>query len=135
MLKVTAAIVTKNNRILIAQKGPTDKRALKWEFPGGKIDPGETPEQCLARELMEEFEIEISVGDLFTDSIFIYPEGQLYILAYFCTWSGGEMNPTEHADYKWVLAEELDQFDFVPSDLPIAQKLMRKFPVDKKNTP
>jgi 8-oxo-dGTP diphosphatase len=125
--KVTAAIITKDGKILIAQKGPADKRANKWEFPGGKIDQGETPEECLVREMMEEFEIGIRVGDFFVESLFSYSEGQLLVLAYFCTWIDGILHPTEHADYKWVEAQELNQYDFVPSDMAIARKLQQEY--------
>ncbi|MDR3564929.1 MAG: (deoxy)nucleoside triphosphate pyrophosphohydrolase [Negativicutes bacterium] len=127
MLKVTAAILTDNGKILIAQKGPNDKRANKWEFPGGKIDPGETPEQCLEREMQEEFQVQIQVGKFFAESLFSYEEGQILVMAYFCVQSGGHLTPTEHADYRWVTAQELNQFDFVPSDIPIAEKLRQEY--------
>jgi len=127
MLKVTAAILTHNGKILVAQKGPHDKRANKWEFPGGKIEPGETPEEGLSREMLEEFCIKIQVGDLFAESLFTYPEGQILVMAYFCTWVAGDLTPTEHADYKWVTAKELPHFDFVPSDAPIAERLSREY--------
>lgn len=124
---VTAAIIVKEGKILIAQKGPEDKRADKWEFPGGKIDKGETPEECLVREMMEEFEIDIRVDDFFAKSLFTYSEGQLMVLAYFCTWIGGELRLVEHADHKWVDAQELDQYDFVTSDMEIARKLQLEY--------
>lgn len=127
MLKVTAAILVHNGKILIAQKGPNDKRANKWEFPGGKIDPGETPEQALAREMMEEFLVQVEVGDLYAESLYTYPEGEILVMAYFCRWVGGELTPTEHADYKWTSAKELPGFDFVPSDAPIAERLSKEF--------
>lgn len=128
--KVTAAIVEQDGKILIAQKGPQDKRAYKWEFPGGKIDEGETPEECVAREMMEEFEIEVCVGKLLCESLFSYSEGQLLVMAFFCTWIGGELRPTEHADYRWVKGHELGQYDFVASDIPIAKKLQQEWGID-----
>jgi len=127
MLKVTAAILVHNSKILVAQKGPHDKRANKWEFPGGKIDPGETPEEGLAREMQEEFCIQVNVGALFAESLFTYPEGQILVMAYFCSWVSGDLTPTEHADFKWVSASELLCFDFVPSDAPIAEQLSREY--------
>lgn len=126
MLKVTAAILTHNSKILIAQKGPNDKRANKWEFPGGKIDPGETPKEALAREMQEEFLIRVEVDELYAESLFTYPEGEILVMAYYCRWVGGDLTPTEHADYKWVKAEELPRFDFVPSDAPIAAQLSQQ---------
>lgn len=124
---VTAAVVMNEGKILIAQKGPQDKRAYRWEFPGGKIDAGETPEECVVRELLEEFEIEIRVGELLCESLFTYEEGQLLVKAYCCTWVSGELNPTEHADFRWVDPDELSQFDFVASDIPVAEKVLQQF--------
>lgn len=122
-LKVTAALLMQNGSVLIAQKGPNDKRANLWEFPGGKIDPGETPEESLAREMQEEFLIEVRIDGFFAESLYTYPEGKILVMAYFCTQTGGTLTATEHADYKWVHPSELADYDFVPSDIPIAQKL------------
>ena len=70
IVKVTAAILVKDNKIIIAKRGPDDRLANKWEFPGGKIEIHETPEQCLKREMKEEFDIDVSVGEYLGSSIF-----------------------------------------------------------------
>ncbi|MBP2642892.1 MAG: mutator MutT protein [Firmicutes bacterium] len=123
MLTVTAAIIMQNNKVFIAQKNPHDKRANQWEFPGGKIDPGETPEECLKREIQEEFSIDIEVGKLFDKNLYTYSGGQILVLAYFCSWLNGTILLTEHAAYRWVYPRELPEYDFVSSDFPIALKL------------
>lgn len=130
--KVTAAILVRNNTFFIAKRGPEGRFAHRWEFPGGKIEPGESPEECLAREMAEEFGIAVRVGDFFTDSLHTFPGGQILVLAYFCHWDGDAIFPVEHEEYRWVAASELNGFDFAPADAPIAAKLMDKFPPEKR---
>lgn len=128
-LKVTAAILIKDNMIFIAKRGPEGRFAHLWEFPGGKIEPGEKPEECLTREMREEFAIDVSVDAFFTESVHTFPGGKIIVFAYFCSWTGGELSPMEHEEYRWVTADELGGFDFAPADAPIAAKLMREFPL------
>ncbi len=122
-MKVTSAIIVKDNKILITQKGPQGRFANKWEFPGGKIDQGETPEECIVRELLEELEIGIQIDSFFGECIHTYPEGENIILAYLCSWHSGEITLTEHSGYKWVTVEELSQYDLTPADTLLANKL------------
>lgn len=124
-IKVTAAILEKDGRIIIAQRKSKDHLAGKWEFPGGKIEAGETPEECLSRELNEEFEIEVSIGVYLGSNIHHYDHISIELLAYRAFWDGGKINSTDHKDYKWVTIEELDQFDFAPADKPFVEKLRR----------
>jgi 8-oxo-dGTP diphosphatase len=123
MKKVTAALLVKDDNILIAQRSSTDKLAGKWEFAGGKIELGETPEECLVREIQEEFQIEIKVGNYFGDSIYHYKQGSIQLLAYWCERISGELKPTVHDDYKWVSFKDLRKFDFAPADIPFVEKL------------
>lgn len=127
MIDVTAAIITKDDTVFIAKKGAQARFAHKWEFPGGKIEDGEAPEECVVRELFEEFGIEIEVLGYCTESIHTFPEGQIKIFAYYCRWVGGEITPTEHEDYKWAPVRALDTFDFAPADIPLAKKLMSQY--------
>ena len=80
MKEVTAAIITNDDKILIAQRGKDENLAGKWEFPGGKIEKGETPQQCLKREIQEELELNIEVGEFFGESIYTYSNGQIKYL-------------------------------------------------------
>ncbi len=121
---MTAAILEKDGRIIIAQRKSKDHLAGKWEFPGGKIEPGETPEKCLARELNEEFNIEVSVGDFLGSIIYHYDHISIELMAFRTIWVGGEINSTDHNDYKWVTIHELDQFDFAPADRQFVDKLI-----------
>lgn len=131
LIKVTAAILVKDNTIFIAKRGPEGRFAHRWEFPGGKIEPGESPEECLAREMTEEFGIDVSVGDFFTESLHTFPGGQILVHAFYCSWVGGSIRPVEHEEYRWVAACDLGVYDFAPADVPIAAKLMREFPAGR----
>lgn len=123
MKDVTAAVIVHNHKVLIAQRAPFEKMAGKWEFPGGKIEPGETPEQCLKREIREELEVEIDVLDFFGESIYAYAYGKIRLLAYFCRWTGGEFALKVHSDMKWIDQDELEAFDYAPADIPLVKKL------------
>lgn len=124
MKSVTAAILVKENKILIAKRNTTDRLAGKWEFPGGTIEDGETPEQCLKREMKEEFDIEVMVGDYFSESIYSYSHGQIRLLAYKTYWTAGEMQPKVHDDYQWIDINQLNSYDLAPADIPIAKEVM-----------
>ncbi len=128
LTKVTAAILVRDDAIFIAKRGPGGRFAHRWEFPGGKIEPGESPEECRAREMAEEFAIEVSVGKFFAESLHTFPGGQILVLAYFCRWVDGDILPAEHEEYRWVAASELDGYDFAPADTPIAARLASEFP-------
>ncbi|HAY21665.1 MAG TPA: hypothetical protein DCY27_05775 [Desulfobacterales bacterium] len=77
MKNVTAAILINDGKILIAKRGPRDKLPNKWEFPGGKIEHRETPEECLKREMQEEFQIEVMVGEFLGESVYHYNHGSI----------------------------------------------------------
>lgn len=121
---VTAAILAKDGRVLIARRGAGDSLAYKWEFPGGKIEGNESPEECLRRELSEEFKIEVEVGAYFGDSVYHYDQGAIRLLAYHTRWLSGELQPVVHDEFRWVAPENLEGFDFAPADIPLVQRLI-----------
>ena len=123
MKDVTAAIILKDNKVLIAQRAPEERLAGKWEFPGGKMEPGETPQQCLSREINEELEVTVEVLDFFGESIYRYEHGEIRLLAYFCRWIEGNFILNVHSRLEWVGRDELGGFDFAPADIPLAKKL------------
>ena len=123
MQEVTAAIIVKNRKILIAQRAPGENLAGKWEFPGGKIEPGETPQECLRREIREEFEVEIEVLDYVGESVYAYSSGAIKLIAFQCQWLAGDFILKVHSRIAWVNKEELKQYDFAPADLPLAKML------------
>ena len=127
IVKVTAAMLVKDGKIIIAKRGSGDKLADKWEFPGGKIEINETPEQCLKREMKEEFDIDVSVGEYLGSSIYHYDDISIELLAYRTYWEAGTINLKDHDEYRWVTFHKLNEFNLAPADIPIAQKLAKLF--------
>lgn len=128
MIKVTAAVIEKNGKILIAKRRKSDRMGGKWEFPGGKIDLGETPEECLRRELKEELGIEADIGGFLCSCKFKYFKMPLELLVYRASHVSGDMHPHEHDEIKWVELSALGNYDFVKADIEVVKKLMEERP-------
>ena len=127
MRQVVAAIIEKDGKFLIAKRKSNNFLPQKWEFPGGKIEEGETPEQCLKREIKEEFSIDISVGGFFASSKFDYEHISIELLAYVAKWTGGEMRLRDHDEIRWVHPNEFNDYDFASADIPISRELERRY--------
>lgn len=123
-ITVCAAIMVAENRILIAKRHPHLEQGGLWEFPGGKLEAGETPEQCLARELHEELGVSVCVGGFFAESVFAYPEKVIRLLAYWVQCDETEFILQDHEQIRWVYAEELNDYEIAPADLPFVEQLM-----------
>ena len=124
IVRVTAAILEKDGKILIAKRETGDELfAGLWEFPGGKVEEGETPKECMARELKEELDIEVEVGELITSNKHKYPHGIFELLAYRVKHISGEIVLNDHDEIKWVTFNEMPNFDFPPADIPIINYL------------
>jgi 8-oxo-dGTP diphosphatase len=126
MRTVTAAILIQNDKVFIGQRKAGKQFENLWEFPGGKLEDGETQPECLAREMREEFGVEVAVRDYFGESIYDYSHGSIRLVAYLVDWIGGEMSPVDHQDCRWVAFHDLQSYQFVPADVPFVQKLMKK---------
>ncbi len=124
MQKVTAAIIRSRDKILIARRIPGKHLGRKWEFPGGKVRPGETPEECLKRELREEFSIETKIGKLFCASTYEDSDIRLEVLAYPVEHVSGIITLHEHEEIKWVTPAEFELYDLVDSDRPLARAIL-----------
>lgn len=127
MKEVTAGIIIDNNKILIAQRGANEKLAGKWEFPGGKIELDETPQECLKREIKEELEVDIEVGDYLGESIYTYPNGEIKLIAYFATVVDGDIKLSVHDKIEWITIGEIDEYDFAAADIYFVEKLKEVF--------
>lgn len=123
MMRVTAAILWRTGKVLLARRTRPPWLAGKWEFPGGKIEPGESSETCLARELAEELGIQVEVGPHFMNTVHAYPELTLELVVHEVLLVSGEPTPHEHDRLAWVPPEELESYDLAPADLPIAARL------------
>jgi len=124
--KVIASIIQQDNKVLIAQRAKKDALYEKWEFPGGKMEHGETDHQCLKRELKEEFGIEAEVGEYFCTSLFEHKGIAMAMVVYFVPRYAGEIKLFDHKQIKWVTVDELEQFEFPDPDLPIIEKLKQR---------
>jgi len=125
MQDVTAAVIYNDKKVLITRRAAGQKHAGWWEFPGGKIEDGESPEVCLRRELMEELGVDAQIGDLLAESIFRYETGAIRLLAYRAEIISGEIQLCVHDACQWVSAAESLQCRLLPADRPIAEKLAK----------
>ena len=121
-IHVVAAIIREDGRIFATQRGYGPYKD-GWEFPGGKIEPGETPEQALVREIREELDTEITVGEKLTHVEYDYPEFHLSMGCYLCTVRSGSLTLKEHESARWLRADELDQVAWLPADLSVIEML------------
>ncbi|MBB3114553.1 8-oxo-dGTP diphosphatase [Paenibacillus phyllosphaerae] len=124
MIQVAAAIILNDEgRILIAKRKQGKSQGGLWEFPGGKLEEGESPEVCLIRELQEEMNINISPYAYFDTSDHRYGERQIQLIAYLATYVSGEIVLHDHDEYRWASILELAEFEFAPADIPFVAKL------------
>lgn len=124
---VGAVIVNEVNQIFCALRSPLMTLPNLWEFPGGKIEIGEMPEQTLQRELMEELQIEVSVGEQVESTYYEYESFTIQLTTFYTTILTGTPVLTEHADYKWVNVEDLLSLEWAPADIPAVHKIQREF--------
>jgi len=122
-LRVTAALISVGGRLFIAQRPPMKKFGLQWEFPGGKVEPGEGLRDSLIREIKEELCWEISVGKLFRCLRYSYPDFNIELYAYWCAIKEGRLCLKEHIAYRWTCLEELRRFDFTTADRQLIDHL------------
>ena len=125
MKNVTVAILVHDGKILIIKRGKNDPLKRRWEFPGGTMEYGETPEECLRRKIKDELDIDVQVGDFFCESLYQYDHDSIQLLAYRVHWMTGEIGLQEHDDYEWVNSDRLHQFDLAPADIPIAEEIIK----------
>jgi mutator protein MutT len=120
---VSAALIFRNGQLLIAQRQKESHLGGLWEFPGGKREENETFEACLVREIREELEVEISVGELFEEITHHYPGKSVHLKFFICKLVSGEPKPIGCAAFKWVRQQELGEFKFPPADERLLGKL------------
>lgn len=121
---VVAALIKKDNNVLIARRSTGDENVLgKWEFPGGKVEPNETEEHAIEREIKEEFELDIKANKYITNNVCEYPTKIVDLRLYECEYVSGEFKLHDHSEYKWVNINELLNYDLALADIPLAKYL------------
>lgn len=122
-LVVAGLIIGDDERVLITQRRADQALPLQWEFPGGKVEPGEAPVAALVRELREELGVTVTVGRIWDVLFHAYPEFDLVMLVYPCRIVDGTPRPVEVADLAWVAARDLACWDILPADRPLVERL------------
>lgn len=121
-IRVAAAVIRSGDKIFAAARGYGEFKG-GWEFPGGKIEAGETPQEALKREIMEELETEISVGEIIDTIEYDYPEFHLSMDCFWCEIISGNLVLKEAEDARWLAADELDSVEWLPADVTLIEKI------------
>ena len=123
MISVLAGIIRKKNKVLIGRRARHERAPGLWEFPGGKMEQGETPEECLKRELMEELGIKADIGSLFTKYEYKYPHVTYQLYFYFVDNFSGSLEYNAHDKLECIGTDEFKKYDFLPGDQPVLDLL------------
>jgi len=124
-VEVAAAVIAQDGRYLITQRTSRSHLEGLWEFPGGKRQPGESLEACLRRELREELDVDVSVGEKVYETSWEYPERKVILHFFRCQIAGGTISPTEGQAFRWVSPGDLIRYNFPPADAELVQALAR----------
>lgn len=127
IIPVTCAIIFFEGKVLATQRSEKMDLPGKWEFPGGKVEQGETSEECLKREILEELAIEIEISEQLTPVEFSYVQKAIRLIPFAAWWKAGQIHPSEHAQYAWVEKKDLFSLNWAPADLPIVHELQEKW--------
>ena len=125
-IRVVAAVIKDGDRIFATARGYGDFKG-GWEFPGGKIEPGETPQEALSREIKEELDTEISVGDLIDTVEYDYPKFHLSMDCFWCSIISGNLVLKEAEDAKWLTRDTIDSVAWLPADKGLVEKIKEQF--------
>ncbi|MBE5867835.1 MAG: (deoxy)nucleoside triphosphate pyrophosphohydrolase [Lachnospiraceae bacterium] len=126
MVEVVAALIWDKEKFMICQRPAHKARGLLWEFVGGKVEPGETKEQALVRECMEELAVTVQVGTVFMDVVHEYPDLMVHLTLYNASILEGEPQMLEHNDIRWIAPAEIQQYQFCPADKEILAKIIEQ---------
>lgn len=131
-MRVTCGIIIHENKILVTQRSAEMKHPLKWEFPGGKAEPGETDEECIVRELKEELNIVVKLNGKLEDCFYDYGNFQIVLVPFIAELTEGIITLTEHMKSEWLMPDELKSVDWVPADVGVME-LFLKFYINQEH--
>lgn len=126
MKQVAAAIIFNKGKILVTRRAPGEKLAGYWEFPGGKLEGNETPQECIIRELREELGLHAAAGDVIASSVYEYTGGAIELIAVECAVQNYEIGLTVHDAYEYIQPEALLDLRLAPADIDIAKKIVKR---------
>lgn len=127
MIVVVAALIKKEEKVLIARRLTGDKNVLgKWEFPGGKVEKNENEFEAIEREILEEFELTIKAKNFLVNNKCEYPDKTIDLRLYNCEYISGDFNLHDHSEYQWVDKEQLLTYDLAPADIPLAKYIVEE---------
>ena len=122
MITVVAALIKKDNKYLIAKRSTGAQEVIgKWEFPGGKVEPNESEEHAIEREIKEEFEMDVKANRFLTNNVCEYPSKTIDLRLYECIYLSGKFHLHDHSEYKFVKKDEILDYDLCPADIPLAK--------------
>ncbi len=127
MTEVVAALVWEGDKFMICQRPAHKARGLLWEFVGGKVEPDESREEALIRECREELAVTLTVGELFTDVVHVYPDLTVHLSIFHAAVTEGVPKRLEHHDIRWITPAEIPNYDFCPADVEILQKITEEY--------
>jgi 8-oxo-dGTP diphosphatase len=127
-INVVGAVIVDDGKVLCAQRGPGALEGM-WEFPGGKIEQGETPREALAREIDEELRCEVKVGDEVASTTYEYDFGIVTLTTFYCDLLDGTPALTEHTEVRWERPEYMHLLDWAPADIPAVERIQADFAV------
>lgn len=122
-IRVTCGIIFKEDKIFICRRSPNKSLAGYWEFPGGKIEPGETAMEALSRELHEELGMKVKIMEHFKTVVHAYSTFTIELVAYTCHFQDANYTLTDHDSYEWVDRKDINKWNLAPADIPIAEAL------------
>jgi 8-oxo-dGTP diphosphatase len=120
---IAAGIIIRGERVLVTRRAKGQKLEGKWEFPGGKLEPGESPQACIVRELDEELGVSVEAGPVLTSAIYSYPGGVINLIAVEVRAACEDLRLTVHDAAEWVTTAELMKLELAPADIPIAEHI------------
>ena len=124
MTDVSCAIIFENHHILVTQRSATMPSPLKWEFPGGKVEAGETAMQSLLREIKEELDLDIQIVSALSPTIHQYSTKTIRLIPFVCRIVAGQITLHEHQEYRWLSPKDLLRLDWAEADVPVVKELL-----------